>query len=581
MELEPIRYGFLGRIDLMKSKMKQLALVVGVALGGLSLAPTAGAVSVSANNLGQALIFPYYTVRSGWTTLLGVVNTSNQVVAVKVRFRESYNSRDVFDFDLILSPLDEWTAWVTDSANGPVIHTEDTSCTVGNIVGAGAAGVTFPAPESYVGAAADGGPTTVDRMREGYVEMIMMGAAPVGAAATPDPFPLARGAIHVNGAAPPGCAALVAAFQDPTKLGSYNATAFPCTNITSGTPDTLRGEFCNYARDPAPDTQRGWVPLAPLKGTFALVNGAQGFNAVGLPTHLANFRDEPLVTLQLPPGASVPFADSWHEPSLAAANTPGVFLDPTDTRRRRIFAGGARAVSFALEKTNVTNEWSRRTNAAAGWVTATDWVITLPTKNFFVDNDPTNQYAGRNTGRGNAVCAASGTGCVNSPGPAGTGPFTETFVDTSVDPAVRRGASCDPLIFTLLNREEQASQGAGFSPGGYPQLCYETNVLTFNQGSTPSSSGAASILNSSSAVGILNSPNAVSINYPENFSFGWMNVGFTNRARVLRGLPAVGFAITSRDDQSGLLSEAGLVEHSYIRPFNPPERDGDCGPNEC
>lgn len=69
-----------------------------------------------------------------------MVNTSNQVVAVKVRFRESYNSRDVFDFDLILSPLDEWTAWVTDSANGPVIHTEDTSCTVGNIVGAGAAG---------------------------------------------------------------------------------------------------------------------------------------------------------------------------------------------------------------------------------------------------------------------------------------------------------------------------------------------------------------------------------------------------------------------------------------------------------
>jgi hypothetical protein len=118
----------------MNRKMKQLALVVGLGLGSLSLAPTAGAVSVSADHLGQTLIFPYYTVRSGWTTLLGVVNTSDQVVAVKVRFRESYNSRDVLDFNLILSPLDEWTAWVTDSANGPVIHTEDSSCTVGNIV---------------------------------------------------------------------------------------------------------------------------------------------------------------------------------------------------------------------------------------------------------------------------------------------------------------------------------------------------------------------------------------------------------------------------------------------------------------
>ncbi|KAB2930668.1 MAG: hypothetical protein F9K25_09000, partial [Candidatus Contendobacter sp.] len=81
---------------MMNRKMKQLALAVGVALGGLSLVPSAQAVSVAKNNLGQALIFPYYTVRGGWTSLFGVTNTSNQVVAVKVRFRESYNSRDVF-----------------------------------------------------------------------------------------------------------------------------------------------------------------------------------------------------------------------------------------------------------------------------------------------------------------------------------------------------------------------------------------------------------------------------------------------------------------------------------------------------
>ncbi|MDG4550143.1 MAG: hypothetical protein P9F19_12205 [Candidatus Contendobacter sp.] len=559
----------------MNHKMKRRALAVGIMLGGLSLAPTAGAVSVAANNLGQALIFPYYTVRGGWTTLLGVVNTSNQVVAVKVRFRESYNSRDVFDFNLILSPLDEWTAWVTDSPNGPVIHTEDSSCTVGNIVGAGAAGVTFPAPVSYTGNAADGGPTTVDRMREGYVEMIMMGAAPVGAAVTPDPFPLARGAIHVNGATPPGCAAL-AAFQDPTRLGTYDATAFPCTSTTSGTSNTLRGEFCNYARDSVPDTQRGWVPLDPLKGTFALVNGALGFNAVGLPTALANFREGrnngSMMTLQLPPNlaGSGGFSDSWHEPSLYSANTPGAALNLIDEPVYSIANGRARTVSFALEKTNVINEWSRRTNAAAGWVTATDWVFTFPTKNFFVDNDPSNEFAGRNTGRGNAI---------TSPGPASAGPFTQTFVDTSVDPAVRRGMSCDPLLFTLLNREEQASQGAGFSPGGNPQLCYEANVLTFNRSSSSISAGTSRILDASSTGGILGSPNAVTINFPENFSFGWMDVRFVNVNNQRRGLPVVGFAITSRDDQSGLLSEAALVDHSSIRTFRRPG-DG-CQGDDC
>ncbi len=85
-----------------KTMMKSLTMAVGIALGGLGVLPSAQAVYVSANNLGQALIFPYYTVRGGWMTLFGVTNTSALTVAVKVRFREAYNSRDVFDFNIIL-----------------------------------------------------------------------------------------------------------------------------------------------------------------------------------------------------------------------------------------------------------------------------------------------------------------------------------------------------------------------------------------------------------------------------------------------------------------------------------------------
>jgi hypothetical protein len=534
----------------MTGTMKRVALAVGVALGGLSLAPTAGAVSVSANNLGQALIFPYYTVRGGWTTLLGVTNTSNQVVAVKVRFREAYNSRDVFDFNLILSPFDLWTAWVTDSPNGPVIRTEDTSCTVGNIVGTGATGVTFPAPVSYVGAAADGGPTGVDRMREGYVEMIMMGAAPGTPAAV---YPLAAGAIH--GAAtgtPPGCGALVSAFQNPAALGSYG----PCptgTSAVAGVSGTLRGEFCNYATTTPPGIGTP-TPLQPLKGTYALVNGAKGFNAVGLPVALQNFRNTGAMTLQLDSVGAVAFNDSWHEPSLYSTTDTGFQFLPTPgaTDPGTLQIVGGNGVTGALMHTNVINEWSRRSNPAAGWVTATDWVLTFPTKNLFVDNDPGNRYAGRNTGRGNAVCAAPGPGCFSSPGPAEPLPFTQTFVDTSVSPAVRRGSSCDAISLTLRDREERASAGLGFSPGASPQLCYEANVLTFNQGL------------------ILNSPIAASVNYTDPFLFGWMNIGLTTMSNGSPltpniGLPVVGFAITSRDDSAtALLSEAALYDHSYV-----------------
>ena len=534
----------------MTGTMKRVALAVGVALGGLSLAPTAGAVSVSANNLGQALIFPYYTVRGGWTTLLGVTNTSNQVVAVKVRFREAYNSRDVFDFNVILSPYDLWTAWVTDSANGPVIRTEDTSCTVGNIVGTGATGVTFPAPVSYVGAFADGGPTTVDRMREGYVEMIMMGASPGTPSAL---YPLASGAIHgATTGTPAGCAALVSAFQNPAALGSYGACPTG-TSAVAGVSNTLRGEFCNYAQIPATGTQAAPLPLQPLKGTYALVNGAKGFNAVGLPVALQNFRDTGAMTLQLDSVGAVAFNDSWHEPSLYSATSAGYQFLPTLAATDpggllgNTVAGDR--VSVAFLHANVINEWSRRSNPTAGWVTATDWVLTFPTKNLFVDNDPGNRYAGRNTGRGNASAATSGNAAA---------PFTQMFVDTALTTPLRRGSSCDAISLTLYDREERQSSGLGFSPGASPQLCYEANVLTFNQGL------------------ILNSPIAGSVNYSDPFLFGWMDIGLTSMENGTAavdnsGLPVVGFAITSRDDSAtALLSEAALYDHAYITP-NPIE----------
>lgn len=504
-------------------KMKQLALAVGVALGGVGLMPSAQAVHVSADNLGQALIFPYYTVRGGWTTLFGVTNTSGLVVMVKVRFHEAYNSRDVFDFNIVLSPYDVWTGWVSDVDGRPGIFTEDKSCTIGAIPSTGQP--FLDGQNTYTGSAADGGPTDVDRMNEGYVEMIMMGASEdpsVQDFATD--FPLAAGAIHVSGATPKGCQALIDA------------------SLNVGQLQTLRDNFPNYQTDPITDQ-----PLDPLKGTFALVNGPKGFNAVGLPVHLANFstgtsiiNGASLVTLQLSAADTGVFEDSYNEPSLYASNTVGQYLSNAGAPTTALNTNPP-SVTGALEASNVLNEWSRRTNAAAGWVTATDWVITFPTKNLHVDNDPGNEFAGRNTGRGNAV----DTGLVT----ADLQPFTQSFVDTAADPVVRRGKSCDTVSYILRNREEQRSTAAGFSPGGSSQLCYETNVLTFNQGA------------------ILNSPIAQSINYPEDYTFGWLNVRFAGTNAQGLGLPAVGFAITSRDDQSSaLLSEAALYDHSIVRP---------------
>jgi hypothetical protein len=110
------------------------AAIAGVAAVGV--ASTAEAVNISADGLGQVLIYPYYTVRNNsagqaYNTLFSVVNTTGSVKAVKVRFREGRNSVEVLDFNVFLSPFDVWTATVSPSADGGgQIATNDTSCTI-------------------------------------------------------------------------------------------------------------------------------------------------------------------------------------------------------------------------------------------------------------------------------------------------------------------------------------------------------------------------------------------------------------------------------------------------------------------
>ena len=95
-------------------------------LGALSGMGAAEAVNLNPEGLGQALIYPYYTVRNGangfaYNTLLSVVNTTSSAKAVKVRFLEGKNSKEVLDFNLFLSHEDVWTATVVATATGAAV----------------------------------------------------------------------------------------------------------------------------------------------------------------------------------------------------------------------------------------------------------------------------------------------------------------------------------------------------------------------------------------------------------------------------------------------------------------------------
>src|SRR5690349_21499467 len=134
---------------------KQKSLYAALAGLGALGATGAEAVSVNQNGLGQVLIYPYYTVRTvptgivgtdaAYNSLLSVVNSTASAKAVKVRFLEGKNSREVLDFNLYLSAKDVWTTAIIPTADGAGMFTADQSCTTPSFTS-----TTASAPQVFV-----------------------------------------------------------------------------------------------------------------------------------------------------------------------------------------------------------------------------------------------------------------------------------------------------------------------------------------------------------------------------------------------------------------------------------------------
>jgi len=169
-------------------------------VAGLGVVGSAHAVHVNPDGLGQVLLYPYYTVQDGYDTYVHVVNTTDEVKAVKVRFLEGKNSQEVLDFNLYLSPKDEWTGVITRTDTGAKIATADTSCTAPAIPASGVSFRNF----RYTADSVNGN----DRAREGYLEIIEMGDVQ-----DPD---VAAAATHTSAGVPADCAVVRADASNAT-----------------------------------------------------------------------------------------------------------------------------------------------------------------------------------------------------------------------------------------------------------------------------------------------------------------------------------------------------------------------------
>lgn len=401
--------------------MKKHRLSVGllsVLIGSVAAVDTASAVHLSNNGIGQALVYPYYTVNAQQQTLLSVVNSGGSAKAVKVRFREGYNGRSVMEFDLFLSRYDVWTATVfalSDAgiqSDGAAILTRDRSCTAPLF---SEALTSLPDGTPYVAfrdvaylSPADGGPYTIDRTREGHFEIIAM-ADLTG--------PLAAAVTHSGATqAPPSCAAVrnLAADQsgiDPPSSGLFGS---------AGIIDVPNGTYFGYDAD----------ALERFTGTALYSNTAPtGYPDLGAvndgPGTLASQATALVVT---PEGATL-------------STYPGV-----DPRSRRIDAVSA---VFAAE--SVYNEYQTAASISAN----TDWVFTFPTKAHYVDE----QYVGTRT--------------------TAIPPFTRLYEASDDFPGscILYGRN----IYDQEEKTTIGEPGfPGFpNPLALPLLCRETNVLSF------------------------------------------------------------------------------------------------------
>jgi len=439
---------------------KRKALFTAV-VAGLGVAGSAEAVYLSPNRTGQVLVYPYYTVQSAggnsWNTYLSVVNTTTFAKAVKVRILEGKTSAEVLDFNLFLSPNDVWTAAIIPSdatATSPGrILTADTSCTRPAIP---AAGEPFRNFQYSVAGSSDALPgTDLARTREGYVEMLEMGTLS-GATQT--------AITHTAAGTPANCGVVQAATFTTIPAGQIN----PPTGGLMGTGTLIN---VNSGRDAGykADALDGWRNAAFYTDS--------GFTQPNLGDAI--------------PTSSLVVRSGDRDPVTAASTLITAYRSDFVTTSGVL--AGTRAVASVFMHNAVMNEYVLDNVSAS----TTDWVITQPLKNQFVNN----------------VTAAQ--------------PYTNILT---------AGGACEVIGFTYFNREERGATAVGsdFSPlppaGPANSLCWESTVLAIRNPANTQDTTVSSVLGSK---------NLTNVNVTSGFQNGWATMTFAGIGAT-NGLGATG-----------------------------------------
>ncbi|OBS31920.1 hypothetical protein A9O67_11420 [Tepidimonas fonticaldi] len=444
------------------------ALAAGAAQAGVVTTSTGAAtLEVNPNGIGHKLVVPYYTVQNNNATLLNIVNhDQTNGKAVKIRFRGAANSDDVFDFTLLLSPGDVWTAAITADADGTAkLTTADNSCTL-------------PAKadinRKFVTTRLDpySSKSVAEQTREGYVEIINMADITKNTATTS----LWYAVKHNSSGVPNSC-------------GSSVVTALLDSSLIESS--TLSDYLARGLENPSTGLSADWIIINQT--TTAAWSGQatalEARDAAGGRAEKANLVFFPQIETEF--GVSATTAGQWTaDPLLAGGTVKAQPFDFPDLSTPYSAAGATTANELlvstrTLAKTSVANEFVTSAEIAG----ATDFVFSQPLRRYYV---AVNYMGGTDGKTATQVPLSTSVGVPYGPG--------LTTVSDRVVCLVRSGSQPTFLSYTAFNREEATLSGstsAVVSPGGPGQtfrLCGEVAVTSINAGSNTAPSALGGTL---------------------------------------------------------------------------------------
>jgi len=328
--------------------MKKTFILAFLSIASLWCAAVAGAQAVRVNpdGTGQALIYPYYTVRNGWVTLLSVVNQDTAAAkAVRVRVVEGRRGATVASFNLFLRGADVWTGAIvpgTGADDPPALISADQSCTGGDATLQRSPGFRLPfTAAAYQGDSDVAAFQTIDRTREGFVEIIEIGVVP-------------RGTRLYGQLSPPALTP-----RSPP----------PCDAVHDG-------DVTAYAHDVLP-------PRGGLSGSGTLLNVGGGMSADYAATAIDH----------LWAGDSNDFGRLTRSddtsPSLASGSNRVAEVFVEGQLHLLPFAKSVDAVSATLMTTMVKGEFAYTFDRTIG----TAWVFAAPTRRYYVSGTGTQPFS--------------------------------------------------------------------------------------------------------------------------------------------------------------------------------------------